>query len=419
MLGSFVAVALGLLSISPADTISPPRELVRAALRATEQGQADSLVREWELRVGRDSSDRTALFGLATLARLRYDYGTAERLYRMVQGDSTRPDRLAAYAQLGLAQGLDAQGLSAQATTELIRARALGRAAGDPSVEGEALLGLSLQRAFTEGIEVGLATLDTVARLVPADAYDLHAERLRQRAALRGIVGRPGSRADADSALAVAGKTGLYRLAAQALRSTAQLLQFEGKRDSSIAVLRQAEELYRKGRDRAQLSSALLWDVNALLGKGDLGQANELAHLALTEAEATHNRFSVASAYTTLGAISIFFSDFAAASDYLDRAIEISEQVGDSAAAMKARDYLAVTALAAGDPKEARRLTLDVLQWYRRTQEAQIELSAHRNLAIIAMHEGDWTSAEQAPAERARPGSTSQTATVGGGARVR
>ena len=84
MLGSFVAVALGLLSISPADTISTPRELVSAALRATEQGQADSLSRQWELRVSRDSSDRTALLGLATLARLRYDYGTAERLYRFV-----------------------------------------------------------------------------------------------------------------------------------------------------------------------------------------------------------------------------------------------------------------------------------------------------------------------------------------------
>ena len=396
MLGSCLSVALGLLTISPADTISHPRDLVRAALRATEQGQADSLSREWELRVRRDSADRTARFGLATLARLRYDYQTAERLYRSIQRDSANPDQLAAYAQLGLAQGLDAQGLSAQATTELIRARAAGRASHDPSVEGEALLGLSLQRAFTEGIEAGLATLDTVARLIPADAYELQVERLRQRGALRGVVGRPGARADADSALTIARKTGLNRLAGQALRSTAQLLQFEGKRDSSIAVLRQAEELYRRGRDRTQLSSALLWHVNALLGQGDLGQANELAHLALREGKAAHNQFSVGAAYTALGSISIFLSDFAAASDYLDRSIETFEQVGDSAGAMKARDYLSVTALAAGDPKEARRLTLDVLQWYRRTQEAQIELSAHRNLAIIAMHEGDWTAAEQA-----------------------
>ncbi len=389
-------VAFGLFLVSPADTISNPRDLVRSALRATEQGQVDSLSREWELRVRRDSSDRAALLGLATLARLRYDYGTAERLYRVIRRDSTNPDVLALYAQLGLAQGLDAQGLSAQATTELIRTRAAARAAGDPAVEGEALLGLSLQRAFTEGIEAGLVTLDTVARLVPPEVYELHVERLRQRAALRGIVGRPGARTDADSALTIAYKTGLNRLAGQALRSTAQVLQFEGKRDSSITVLRQAEELYRRARDRAQLSSALLWDVNALLGQGDLSQANVLAHLALSEGEAAHNRFSVAAAYTALGSISIFLSDFAAASDYLDRSIEMFEQVGDSSGAMKARDYLAVTALAAGNPDEARRLTLQILQWYRRTQEAQIELSAHRNLAIIAMHQGKWAEAERA-----------------------
>ena len=158
MLGSLIA--LGLLSISPADTISNPRDLVTSALRATEQGQADSLSREWELRVLRDSSDRKALLGLATLARLRYDYGTAERLYQVLRRDSSNPDALALYAQLGLAQGLDAQGLSAQATTELIGARAAAHAAGDSVVEGEALLGLSLQRAFTEGIEAGLATLE-------------------------------------------------------------------------------------------------------------------------------------------------------------------------------------------------------------------------------------------------------------------
>jgi CHAT domain-containing protein/tetratricopeptide (TPR) repeat protein len=394
MLGSLVA--FGLLLVSPADTISSPRHLVTLAFRATEQGQGDSLLREWELRVSRDSSDRAALLGLATLARLRYDYGRAERLYHVIRRDSTNPDALALYAQLGLAQGFDAQGLSAKATTELIRARAAARALGDSAVEGEALLGLSLQRAFTEGIETGLATLDTVARLVPAKAYELHVERLRQRAALRGIVGRPGARTDADSALTIAHKTGLNRLAGQALRSTAQVLQFEGKLDSSIAVLRQAEELYRRGRDRTQLSSALLWHVNALLGQGELSKANELAHLALREGEAAHNRFSVAAAYTGLGSISIFLSDFAAASDYLDRSIEMFEQVGDSSGAMKARDYLAVTALAAGDPEQARRLTLEVLQWYRRTQEAQIELSAHRNLAIIAMHQGNWAEAERA-----------------------
>lgn len=397
MFGSLISPLLGLLLVAPADTTEPPRDIVREATRAIERDSAASLAQRLETRLSRDSSDRTALLGLATLARLRYDYAVADGLYRRLIGaGSTAPDRLSAYARLGLAQGLDAQGLNAKAAAELIRAREAGRAAGDSAVEAEALLGISLQRAFSEGIEAGLATLDTVARLGPATLYDLHAERLRQRAALRGIIGSPEARADAAEALALARRAGSNRAIAQALRSTAQVLQFEGKRDSSILVLRQAEEFYRRGREKSQLATALLWHVNALLGQGDLGEAYEVVRLALREGQASKNLFAVASAYTALGSVSIFVGDYAAASDYLDKSIAMFDRVGDPAGAMKARDYLAVTSLAAGDLAGARRQTLEVLEWYKRTQESNIELSAHRNLAVIAMHEGDWPAAERA-----------------------
>ena len=397
MLASLVSPLLGLLLVAQADTTGRPREIVSEATRAIEHDSAGYLAERLEARLGRDSSDRTALLGLATLARLRYDYAAADRLYRQIIGhDSTAPDRLSAHARLGLAQGLDAQGLNAKAAAELIRAREAGRAAGDSAVEAEALLGISLQRAFTEGIEAGLSTLDTVARLGPATLYDLHAERLRQRAALRGIIGSSEARADAAEALALARRAGSSRAIGQALRSTAQVLQFEGKRDSSILVLRQAEEFYRRGRDRSQLSTALLWHVNALLAQGDLGEASEVLRLALREGQASKNLFAVASAYTALGSVSILVGDYGAASDYLDKSIAMFERVGDPSGAMKARDYLAVTSLAAGDLAGARRQTLEVLEWYKRTQESNIEFSAHRNLAIIAMHEGDWPAAERA-----------------------
>jgi hypothetical protein len=47
-----------------------------------------------------DSTDRGALLGLATLARLTYDYPTAERLYGSLVA-AARPDRYAAFARLG------------------------------------------------------------------------------------------------------------------------------------------------------------------------------------------------------------------------------------------------------------------------------------------------------------------------------
>ena len=103
-----------------------------------------------------------------------------------------------------------------------------------------------------------------------------------------------------------------------------------------------------------------------------------------------------AAAYTAAGAIATSLNDYSAASDALDRSIALFRSRGDPVGEMKARDYLAVTALAMGDLSAARKQTLEVLAWYQRTGEAQIEFSVHRNLAIIAMHEGDWAAAQKA-----------------------
>jgi tetratricopeptide (TPR) repeat protein len=395
MLGSFLPLSLLLLTASP-DSLDP-HVIVGDVIRAIEGDRAAPLTARWEAQLARDSSDRTALFGLATLARLQYRYPDAERLYSRVLGsDTLSPDDLDAYSLLGQAQGLDAQGLNEKAVAAIARARSAARLLHDPSAEGEALLVISLQRAYTAGIEAALATLDTVERLVPPTGYDLHAIRMRQRAAFRGIVGRPEAHQDAREALALARKSGFTRLVGAALKSEAQILFFEGKRDSSIVVLRQAEEQYRRAHDRVELASALLWHVNALLNQGDLGQANELVHQAVEEGKATDNQFAVATAYTAAGSIALSLNDYPTASRDLDRSITLSRQVGDSAGEMKARDYLTVTAFASGDLAEARRQALEVLSWYKRTGETQIEFPAYRNLAMIAMREGDWSGTEQA-----------------------
>ena len=90
-----------------------PPAVVRAATLAVEGDSAAALRARWAGRRAADSLDRAATLGLATLARLTYDYPAADRLYRALTTiDSTRPDRFAAYARLGRAWGLDDQGWS-------------------------------------------------------------------------------------------------------------------------------------------------------------------------------------------------------------------------------------------------------------------------------------------------------------------
>ena len=58
----------------PADTLERPAAIVAAVTRAIEGDSATNLESRWNTRLGRDSTDRAALFGLATLNRLRYAF---------------------------------------------------------------------------------------------------------------------------------------------------------------------------------------------------------------------------------------------------------------------------------------------------------------------------------------------------------
>ena len=51
----------------PADTLESPAAIVAAVTRAIEGDSADDLESRWSTRLGRDSTDRAALFFIATL----------------------------------------------------------------------------------------------------------------------------------------------------------------------------------------------------------------------------------------------------------------------------------------------------------------------------------------------------------------
>jgi len=103
-----------------------PRVIVRNGLRAVEGDSVTAVRARWEARLRKDSTDRAALLGLATLARLTYDYPTAERLYKSLVAPA-RPDRYVVFARLGMAWKRDAQGFANDAGTEFDRARTIAR----------------------------------------------------------------------------------------------------------------------------------------------------------------------------------------------------------------------------------------------------------------------------------------------------
>ncbi|HET9726056.1 MAG TPA: CHAT domain-containing protein, partial [Gemmatimonadales bacterium] len=343
-----------------------------------------------------DSTDRPAVLGLATLARLTYDYPASDRLYPRLFVDSLHPDAYAAYARLGRAWSLEERGQSDAAGDEFARARRTARTAGDRAAEAEARIGQAFARGAVEGVAATKAILDSVGQIIPAGALDLQAERGWRRAMVRAILADSGATAEAVASVALARRSGELRVQAQAYRGLGRVLDWRGREDSALAAFDEAERRFRQARDRSWLAVTLMNRGNLLRNRGDLGEAMRAFRLTVSEGEGSHNLWAVASANTGLGVIAMQLDDFAAAAEHLNRAVAMFEAQGDRSSAVNAAKFLALIALAEGDVAEARRRTLESLAFYQGTGETLDQFGADQMLATIAMRERDWPAAERA-----------------------
>ena len=72
---------LFLVSSAAAQQSTPgPRDVVQSAERSVQDDSVAAVRARWTEALRRDSTDRAAALGLASLARLTYDFATAERL---------------------------------------------------------------------------------------------------------------------------------------------------------------------------------------------------------------------------------------------------------------------------------------------------------------------------------------------------
>jgi tetratricopeptide (TPR) repeat protein len=395
-----LTLLLALTTAAPVrpDSTQPPADVVRQALRAVERDLASPLRARWSGLLRQDSTQRAALLGLATLARLTYDYDAADRLYPRLFRDA-QPDGYAAYARLGRAWSLEERGRSEAAGEEFARARESARAARDRSAEAEALIGLAVPRAATGGMALGLALLDTAGSLIPRSDLVLQAERGWRRAIILGVLADPRATDEASASIALARRSGALRVEAQAYRSLAKVLDWRGREDSALAAFAESEERFHLARDRSWLAVTLMNRANTLRKRGDIVATLAALRAALGEGGASHNQWAVASAHTGLGVVALQLDDLETARSELSRAVAMFEAQGDRSSAMNARKFLAVIAQAAGDLPGARRLTLEALAFYRGTGETLDEFGLQQTLATLAMRERDWPAAERALAD--------------------
>ena len=365
-----------------------PRAIVRAATRATQGDSAARLEARWRARVRRTASDRPAVLGLATLARLRYDYASSEGMYRRLIAGAN--DGYAVYAYLGMADADELRGVARDAMAKLDRGLAMSRRIGDRVAEADALLTLSFARGRLAGVRIATAYIDSAAPLIPDTAFDLRSRLLSRRAIVHALYGRvaPASAA-ADSSVLFARRAGDRRLEAVAYRVIGQVLQYRSQVDSALVALRRSESLYVEARDRSALARSLIWHAQVLGNRMRYGEMRDVARRALSEGEATHNPAAIGDAHRALGVLAQMLGDWPAASAHLRRAVAISAAAGDSSGVMSSGKYLANVALAAGDIATAKRLARERLDWARATDDANERYESYRLLANIAVREND------------------------------
>jgi CHAT domain-containing protein len=392
-----LALLVSLLLAQPtAPAGETPRAVMRAATRAVEGDSATRVGARWSARAARDSGDRAALLGLATVARLRYDYPTAERLYgRLV---ARAADRYALYARLGLGEGLEERRFTPAAVAEFRRARELARTLRDDEGAAHALVWLASSRGKTEGLDVMDALLDSTARLVPDSAFELRALLQIRRGLGRALRGRPTeAAATVDSSIVLARRGRALRIEGDAYLSLAKvLLLHNAPFDSGIVAARQSAALYERAHARGALANSLIWHSHALEALGRFGEQREVAHRALSEGEATHAPSAVADAYRIMGILAINFGDWPTAAQQLERSAALSLATGDTVNLLLTRKFQGFAALAGGDTARARRLAVERLAWARQAQDFNGIWESQRVLAAVAQRERDWTGAARA-----------------------
>lgn len=393
LLVSIVLAMAGLHVTAPA--ADAPRSVVRDATRAVEGDSAPRLGARWNARIRRDPADRAALLGLATLARLRYDYPAAESTYRRLL---TGPhDDYAVYAWLGLGDGYESRSFGRDAAREYTLALGAAREIGDRLSEGETLLRLAFVRGRLEGVRVAEALLDTAARLIPDTALDVRSRLLNRRAIVFALHGRTNEASiTADSSVLLARRARDPRAEADAFRVAGQVLQYRGQWDSALVALQRSEELYRRARSRNALGASLIWHAQVLANRKRYGEMREVARRALQEGEATHNPSTVGDGHRALGVLAQMMGDWPAAAAHFKRAFAISASAGDSSGMMTNSKFLAGVALAAGDIATSKRLTLGLLTWARGADDVGTLYEGNRMLANVAAREGDTAGVTRA-----------------------
>jgi tetratricopeptide (TPR) repeat protein len=383
------ALALLVQATSPAD----PAIVVRRGQHAVETDSAGAVATTWRSALARDSNDVSALLGLATVARLTYDYRQADRYYSAVARNSNARSRFAAWAALGAAESRLYRLPLDSAAAAFTVAATTAMAAGDSSAAAQAQFGLAIAKLRGPAPATAVAAIDRGFALLPPRETAIAAQGHCARAAVGGLLDARSAYNEATLGASLARQAGDRRREAfcLAMLGAYYLAIDDGARASP--VFDSAVGLTRSAHDRMGGAIALWWRGHHRLEQYDHDRAQRDLSAALADADSSGNAFIRGWSWLRLSVVSWHFADMPSARRQLERGRDLLRAQGDVWGIGYARSLDGAMALDAGQIDSAEAAFRDDLVASERIHVALEQFTALFGLARVAMARGDWSAA--------------------------
>jgi CHAT domain-containing protein/tetratricopeptide (TPR) repeat protein len=387
-----LSLLLSILILAPQGPKSAdPAEVVLRATRGVMADSVNALTSEWKGALERNPADPAALLGLATLARLTYDYVAAEQWYQKLV-PQVGPDRFSPWVGLGRAHGLLVRGQRKQAALMSEFAVVEARQIGDASVQLQAQLLLSLIHAQQDPAAARAALSEAEKQLRVRDPR-LRALYDCTRANVLALNARQEARQAAARGAQSAQEQGDRRLEAQCRYAAAIAFFGDGDVPNAGGHIVKATELQRATRDQVGLASTLALGGRVLASVGNLALAQQYLDEAVTAAKASGNAPALASATLTRSRLALETGDLLHASESAQQAHDIYEGIADQIGRVDALRLMGRIAWELGADAEADRLILQSADLERRMGIAERLLDMHQLLAYRALLRGRTSEA--------------------------
>lgn len=329
---------------------APVRSVVRAATAAVEGDSVARVARRWTARLPSDSNAR---LGLATMARLTYQWKDAEREYQALM-PSTRPPASPVEQQAALGYAAAMSSRLRDLEVESLLRQVLDAPSASPATRAEALLLMARAASRTAGVDSVARLLERAGALIPESNLSLRANYLCAYGGLLRLRSAPRADTLIQEGIAKAVAARDRRAEGRCRTAQGQLRISEGRVAEAHQSLVAANNLLIRSRDQEGYATAAQWIAYLAANTfSAFDDATLMAGMAIKHGRISGNVSAVAYAQLNLGQVGLRVGDVVVARRAAIQAESTFAAMADRQGVANSRMVAADAAYLANEPRLA------------------------------------------------------------------